>query len=95
MLNIVKEKNGTQLIVKLDGSLDSDDVFEQEMHDLKGITHVTLDMEKVNYVSSAGLRQILTTVKTMDGQGEVEIRNMTESIREIFNLTGFSEIVSY
>ena len=61
---------------------------------LEGITSLVLDFEKLEYLSSAGLRVILKTQKTMNRQGKMIIRNVNETIMEVFEMTGFTDILT-
>jgi len=97
MLNINKEENGTNLTVSLEGRLDTTTApqFEGELiSSLDGKTEVVLDMEKLEYISSAGLRVLLSAQKIMNKQGEMVIKNASEEVKEIFDVTGFSDILT-
>ena len=97
MLNISKETNGTSLVVTLEGRLDTTTAPELEgvlRDSLEGKTELTLDIEKLEYLSSAGLRVLLSFRKKMDGQGTMVIRNATDAVKEIFEVTGFSVILN-
>ena len=61
---------------------------------IPGITELTLDFEKLEYISSAGLRVLLSAQKTMNQQGKMKLCNVNETIMEIFEVTGFSDILS-
>jgi anti-sigma B factor antagonist len=58
------------------------------------VTGLTLDLEKLEYISSAGLRVLLAAQKTMSRQGEMKLVNVNEIIMEIFEITGFSDILT-
>ena len=97
MMNITKTMNGSELSVALEGRLDTntapelDKVFKES---LEGITSLVIDMEKLDYISSAGLRTLLFAQKTMNKQGTMKIRNVNELIMEVFNITGFVDILT-
>lgn len=61
---------------------------------LTGVTHLELDFQKLEYLSSAGLRVILGAQKTMNKQGDMVIRNVNEAIMEVFEITGFVDILT-
>ena len=61
---------------------------------LNGVTEVIFDFAKLEYISSAGLRVLLSTQKIMDKQGKMELSNVCEEIMEVFNITGFSEFLT-
>lgn len=97
MLNINKETNGTTLKVKLDGRLDTTTApqLEGELKEsLEGVTELDFDINDLQYISSAGLRVLLSMQKIMNKQGEMTVRGANEDIREIFEVTGFSDILN-
>ncbi|HBF86364.1 MAG TPA: anti-sigma factor antagonist [Clostridiales bacterium] len=92
---MIKE-DGT-LVVFLEGQLDTSTApqLEEELkNSLEGVTSLTFDMKKLAYISSAGLRVLLYAQKTMNGRGEMKVANVNEMIAEIFEITGFSEILT-
>ena len=97
MLNIAKNiENKTGKIV-LEGRLDTVSAPELEQvfkELLPGLTELTLDFEKLDYISSAGLRVLLSAQKVMNKQGSMTVTNFNETILEIFNVTGFSDILT-
>ena len=96
MLNINKEKNGTALKVELEGRLDTTTApqLEEELKSaLEGITELDFEIDKLQYISSAGLRVLLSVQKIMNKQGEMTVRGANEDILEIFDVTGFSDIL--
>ena len=62
---------------------------------IEGVTDLILDFTKVEYVSSAGLRVLLSAQKTMNKQGQMKLIGVSDDIKEIFDITGFSEILSF
>ena len=96
-MKINKTQSGTELTVALEERLDTVTAPELEavLSDLSGVTKLIIDMKKLDYVSSAGLRVLLAAQKKMDGNGgSMVIRNANEEIREIFEVTGFDEILT-
>lgn len=96
-LNITKNASGDSLELVLDGRLDTTTAPQLEIEITKGLDGVktlTFDMEKLAYVSSAGLRVLLKAQKTMNKQGSMTIRNAGAEILEIFEVTGFDEILN-
>ena len=96
-MTITKNQNGTALELALAGWLDTStatDLEEELETALKGVTELTLDCAKLEYISSAGLRVLLSAQKTMNKQGSMKIRNVNEVILEIFEVTGFSDILT-
>lgn len=95
-MTIEKNANGNKLILTLCGRLDTttapalDAEFEQS---LAGVEKLVLDFDKLEYLSSAGLRVLLTAQKTMNKQGEMIITNVNDTIMEIFEITGFVDIL--
>ena len=97
MLNIEKTINESSLIVTLTGRLDTTTAPELEKElkaSLDGVTALTIDMSALEYISSAGLRVLLSTRKTMSRQGEMKVVHVNETIMEIFEVTGFSDILN-
>ena len=97
MLNIKQEKNGEELTVSLEGRLDTTSAPQLE-GELKtavdGVTKLIMDLKDLVYVSSAGLRVLLATQKVMLRQGEMVIRGANEDVMEIFEVTGFVDILN-
>ena len=89
-------ENGT-LRIALEGRLDTNTAPQLEAElktSLSGITELELDFSGLEYISSAGLRVLLAAQKTMSRQGKMTIRNVNESIMEVFEITGFVEILT-
>jgi len=97
MLNISMDTNGSELIVNLEGRLDTSTSPQLE-NDLKanidGVSELIFDIKDLQYISSAGLRVLLSAQKIMNKQGTMVIRNSTEEVKEIFDVTGFSDILT-
>ena len=96
-MTILKTMNDTELTVALEGRLDTTTApqLESERKDgLDSFTALTLDLEKLEYISSAGLRVLLSAQKIMNRQGEMKLIHVNESIMEIFEVTGFSDILT-
>ena len=98
MLNVEKKLEGGALFVALEGELDtlSAPDFEAELEPLlEEADSLTLDFEKLGYISSAGLRVLLAAEQAMEEKGadQVRIVNMSVAIRDIFDITGFADIL--
>lgn len=96
MLNITKNKENNAMTVALEGRLDTTTApqLETELkNSLDGITELTLELSALEYISSAGLRVLLSTQKVMNKQGEMKIAGATETVMEVFEVTGFSDIL--
>lgn len=88
---------GTELNIALEGRLDTNTAPELEAElkkNIEGISRLVFDIEKLEYISSAGLRVLLSSHKIMTGQGTMTIRNVREEVMEIFEVTGFDEILN-
>ena len=97
MLNIQKKTTGTGLEISLEGRLDTTTAPELERElkgSLDGVSELTLDFAGLEYISSAGLRVLLSTQKIMNKHGKMRIRKVNETIMEIFEVTGFSDILT-
>ena len=96
-MTINKKQDGSALSIALEGRLDTTTApeLEQELSkSLDGVTALTLDMAGLDYISSAGLRVLLTAHKTMMKQGEMKLINLNEVVQEVFDVTGFSDILN-
>ncbi len=97
MLTIEKNLNAPALTVALIGRLDTTTAPELEKElkaSLDGITELTFDLAALEYISSAGLRVLLSAQKTMNRQGTMKLTHVNETIMEIFEVTGFSDILT-
>ena len=96
-MTIDKQLNGSELTLALNGRLDTTTAPELEAvikDSIAGITNLVMDFAELEYLSSAGLRVILSAQKTMNKQGEMVIRNVNETINEVFEITGFIDILT-
>ena len=97
MLNIGLSSSGTKLTISLDGRLDTDTApsLERKLkEDLKGVTELIIDADKLEYISSDGLRTLLNAQKIMDKQGTLVIINVSNEVYKAFESTGFSNILN-
>ncbi len=97
MLNISKSVQNGKAEFALDGRLDTVTAPELEAEfksSLDEVKELTLNFEKLDYISSAGLRVLLSAQKVMNKQGSMKITHVNEMIMEIFEVTGFSEILT-
>lgn len=96
-MEVTKIIDGDSLTVKVFGRVDTVTSPELEKainESIEGITHLKLDLGGLEYISSAGLRVILATSKKMSHQGELTLINVTKEVKDIFDMTGFSEILN-
>jgi anti-sigma B factor antagonist len=96
MLKITKQADGSTLTVKVEGRVDSNTAVELDRAlngALDGITKLILDFERLEYISTAGLRALLIAQKTMNQQGTIVIRNVSGAVKEIFEVTGFTDML--
>lgn len=92
-----KTLNGTELTLALSGRLDTSTAPQLEAElksSLDGVTSLVLSFSDLEYISSAGLRVLLSTQKVMNQQGKMVIRQANETILEVFEVTGFSSILT-
>jgi anti-sigma B factor antagonist len=97
MLNIEKKSEGNNLSFALSGRLDTTTApdLEKEVKDnIEGVEKLDFDFADLAYISSAGLRVLLSAQKIMNKQGEMVVKNCSEEIKEIFEVTGFSDILT-
>ena len=96
-MEISKTQNGTELVVALEGRLDTTTApaLEKALQEsFDGVSELTLDFAGLEYISSAGLRVLLSAQKTMNGQGSMKLVHVNEAIMEIFEVTGFLDILT-
>ena len=96
-MTITKKQNGAALCVALEGRLDTITAPELDSElkaSLDQITDLTLDFTKLDYISSAGLRVLLSTQKVMSRVGSMKITGVNETVREVFEVTGFADILT-
>ena len=97
-MNVEKKVNGPALTLAIEGRLDTTTAPELESiisGSIDGIDAVTLDLTKLDYISSAGLRVLLSAQKKMTAKGgTLEVTGVNETVSEIFEVTGFSDILT-
>ncbi|MDE6874171.1 MAG: STAS domain-containing protein [Lachnospiraceae bacterium] len=96
-MKITKTVNGSSLCLALEGRLDTTTAPEFEAAlkaSVDGITELTIDMKLLDYLSSAGLRILLGAQKTMNKQGSMRVIHVNDMIQEIFEVTGFADILT-
>lgn len=96
-MTITTTRSGSALTLQLEGRLDTttSPQLEAELSaSLDGVTQLTLDLQQLAYLSSAGLRVILGAQKRMNKQGQMVVRHVNETIMEVFEVTGFVDILT-
>ncbi len=96
-MTITKQQTDDALVIALAGRLDtttSPELEKELKESLPGVSQLTLDLEELEYISSAGLRVLLAAQKTMSAQGAMKLIHVNEIIMEIFEITGFSDILT-
>ena len=96
-MTIEKIIHGNDMTLSLAGRLDTTTApqLEAELKEsLAGVKHLVLDVKALEYLSSAGLRVLLSTQKLMNKQGSMVVRGANETITEIFEVTGFCDILT-
>lgn len=96
-MNIVQKRNGNALTIAPEGYLDTTTAPELRAvleSALKDVTELTFDFEKLEYISSSGLRLLLFAQKAMDRQGSMKVIHANETVMEIFEVTGFSDFLT-
>lgn len=95
-MTVTIDKNNETTTLKIEGRLDTTTAPELE-NAINGegdaLKNLVLDFEKVNYISSAGLRVLLTAQKKMNVQGSMELLNVSEDVMDILEMTGFADIL--
>jgi len=96
-MTINKEVNGSALTLTIEGRLDTTTAPQLEAEikqSLAGVAELVLDMKELAYLSSAGLRVLLAAQKQMNKQGKMILKNVCETIMEVFEVTGFVDILT-
>lgn len=96
VLSVNKAAEGEKLTLQVIGRVDT--VTAPQLEDsiresLQGVEDLVFDLSQLEYISSAGLRVLLSTQKIMNKQGEMTLRGVNEDIMEIFEVTGFVDIL--
>ena len=96
-MTINKTRNNSELTLFVEGRLETTTAPALESvikNELEGVTALVLDFSKLEYISSAGLRVLLTAQKIMNRQGAMKVTGVNEIVAEIFDVTGFSDILT-
>ncbi len=96
-MTINEKRNGEALVIEVGGRLDTTTApeLEKAIDDIPAdVKDLVIDMEKLEYISSAGLRVLLAAHKKMSKAGAMRIRNICDEIMEILDMTGFTDILS-
>jgi len=96
-MTITKHQNGTNLEIALEGRLDTTTAPELEAElnqSMPGAESLTLDFGKLEYISSAGLRVLLSAHKVMAQKGGMKVIHANEIVMEVFEVTGFADILT-
>ena len=95
-MTITRNMNGTNLEISLEGRLDTMTAPELEAElkqELNGVESLELDFSRLDYISSAGLRVLLSAHKIMSGKGGMKVTHVNEIVQEVFDVTGFADIL--
>ena len=96
-MTIDKKKEGNRLVLAVSGRRDTMTAPELEnviKDNMDGVEELILDFKDLEYISSAGLRVVLGARKAMGNKGSFAVRNLCSDVREIFDITGFSDIIT-
>ena len=96
-MTITEERNNNLVILKIEGRLDTTTAptLEKTINEIiESITELILDMHELTYVSSAGLRELLSTQKKMNKLGTMKLIGVCEEVMEVFEMTGFADILN-
>ena len=96
-MNFTKSLNGNQLTIALEGRLDTVTAPELDADlktSLEGVDSLIMDLTELAYISSAGLRVLLSAHKAMSGKGGMKVVHANEIVREVLEVTGFADILN-
>lgn len=96
MMSIVKKQDNGVLTIALEGRMDITTApdLEKEIKNLEGVTELIFDLEKLSYISSAGLRVLLLAQKKMNKQGSMKVIHANEMVMDVFVAMGFADILT-
>ena len=97
-MNLKKNSNGSKLTITVSGRVDTSTAPELQEYvnsSLDGVSELVFDFKDVNYVSSAGLRVLLSVHKKMMKAGGMKLINVNDAVNDVFEVTGFDEILDY
>lgn len=97
MLNIIKKQSNDHLTIALEGRIDiatASNLEQAVKSSLDGVTELVFDLEKLSYISSAGLRVLLMAQKKMNKQGSMKVIHANEMVMEVFENMGFADILT-
>ena len=96
-MKIQATTEGTKLTIALDGRMDTTSAPQLEevlKERLRGMTELVMDFAELAYISSAGLRVLLAAMKLMKKQGSMVVRNVNETVMDVFEVTGFADMLT-
>ena len=96
-MKINKTTEGEKLTIFIEGRLDtttSPELSKELDSSLEGVTQLVFDLAKLEYISSSGLRVLLSAQKAMNGKGTMIVKNVSEMVMKVFEITGFTDILS-
>jgi len=96
-MNIAKKLEDKKLTISIDGRLDTStapELDEEMKASLDGVEELVMDFSGMEYISSAGLRVLLSAQKVMNAQGEMIVTGANDTVMEIFDITGFTDILT-
>ncbi|MBQ2604800.1 MAG: STAS domain-containing protein [Clostridia bacterium] len=96
-MKITMNRKDNELIVALQGRLDSLSALDLDKKldsELDGIEKLIFDFEKLEYISSAGLRILLSVYSTMESRGKMIVRNINRNVKSVFEITGFLAFIN-
>ena len=96
-MTISKNQEGNAVELTLSGNLDTTTApqLEEEIRNISGdVTELAFDLAQLEYISSAGLRALLQAQKLMNKQGTMVVRHANETVMEVFEITGFSDMLT-
>ncbi len=93
---IARKMNGTSLEIALEGRLDTTTApkLEEALNSLEGVESLTLDLSKLMYISSAGVRVLLAANKTLEDRGGMKMTHVSDVVREVFEVTGLADMLT-
>ncbi len=93
-MDIKIDRDGSKMVITVSGRIDTLTApeLDAKKSELDGVNDLILDITEVDYISSAGLRALLTFEQIMEDQGELKLKGVCSNVMDIFEITGFAEM---
>ena len=97
-MDVSIDKNGNETVIKVSGRVDATTApeLDNKVNEcIEGVSKLIFDFKDMEYISSAGLRVILSAQKKMNTQGDMIVKNVSDDVMEVFEITGFLDFLKF